>query len=124
MRILSLWFFENSSNSNKDLLYGDSFDLSNGYSTSVFVVQQFMNESNRRMIHLRASKGIGSRRNSSGFISVGPVTRARAKKFKEELNCLIIKLHRDALDVIAKEEIQGEQHLSFINVIQANLGQG
>ena len=83
-----------------------------------------MIESNRRTIHLRASQGIGSRRNSSGFISVGPVTRARAKKFKAELNCLIIKLHRDALDVIAKEEIQGEQHLSFINVIQANLGQG
>ena len=29
-------------------------------------------------------------------VPVGPVTRARAKKFKAELNCLIMKLYREA----------------------------
>ena len=54
-------------------------------------------------------------------VPVGPVTRAKARKFKEELNNLIIKLQDEEGDKLAKEEIQGSQETPMKNVIRAEL---
>ena len=51
----------------------------------------------------------------------GPVTRARARRFKEELNNLIIKLQDEEGNKLAKERIQGSQETSMKNVIWAEL---
>ena len=48
----------------------------------------------------------------------GPITRARAKKFKEELNLFITK--------ILKESLSPDEEMKLVNVIgalNANLGQ-
>ena len=54
-------------------------------------------------------------------VPVGPVTRARSKRFKEELNTLIIKLQRDTKDTCIKEEIQKHKSLMLVHVIRALL---
>ena len=51
----------------------------------------------------------------------GPVTRARARRFKEELNNLIIKLQDEEGDKLAKERIPGSQETTMKNVIWAEL---
>ena len=51
----------------------------------------------------------------------GPVTRARARRFKEELNNLIIKLQDEEGNKLAKERIQGSQETPMKNVIWAEL---
>ena len=52
-------------------------------------------------------------------VPVGPVTRARSRRFKEELNTLIIKLQCDTKDICIKEEIQEHKKPMIVHVIQA-----
>ena len=52
-------------------------------------------------------------------VPVGPVTRARSKRFKEELNTLIIKLQRDTKDTCIKEDIQDHKRPMLVHVIRA-----
>jgi len=54
-------------------------------------------------------------------VPLGPVTRARVKKFKEELSNLIVKLDDEAGVDMEKEGIQGGQDTPFKNVIRASL---
>ena len=54
-------------------------------------------------------------------VPVGPVTRARAKRFKDDLQNLIIKLQHDEMDVCAKEAIQEDQQLRLVHVIRAEV---
>jgi len=54
-------------------------------------------------------------------VPVGPVTRARARRFKEELNNLIVKLQDEEGDKLAKERIQGSQEAPMKSVIWAEL---
>ena len=53
-------------------------------------------------------------------VPVGPVTRARARRFKEELNNLIVKLQDEEGDKLAKERIQGSQEAPMKSVIWPN----
>ena len=52
-------------------------------------------------------------------VPVGPVTRAKSKRFKEELNTLIIKLQCDTKDICIKEEIQEHKRPMIVHVIRA-----
>ena len=52
-------------------------------------------------------------------VPIGPVTRARSKRFKEELNTLIIKLQCDTKDISIKEELQEHKRPMIVHVIQA-----
>ena len=52
-------------------------------------------------------------------VPVGPVTRARSKRFKEELNTLIIKLQQDTKDTCIKEDIQDHKRPMLVHVIRA-----
>ena len=52
-------------------------------------------------------------------VPVGPVTRAKSKRFKEELNTLIIKLQYDTKDICIKEEIQEHKRPMIVHVIRA-----
>ena len=54
-------------------------------------------------------------------VLVGPVTRARANGFKDDLQNLIIKLQHDEMDVCAKEAIQEDQQLRLVHVIRAEV---
>ena len=54
-------------------------------------------------------------------VPVGPVTRARARRFKEELNNLIIRLQDEEGDKLAKDGIQLSQETPMKNVIWAEL---
>ena len=54
-------------------------------------------------------------------VPVGPVTRARAKRFKDDLQNLIIKLEHDEMDVCAKEAVQEDQQLRLVHVIRAEV---
>ena len=54
-------------------------------------------------------------------VPVGPVTGARAKRFKDDLQNLIIKLQHDEMDVCAKEAIQEDQQLRLVHVIRAEV---
>ena len=52
-------------------------------------------------------------------VPVRPVTRARSKRFKEELNTLIIKLQRNTKDTCIKEDIQDHKRPMLVHVIRA-----
>ena len=52
-------------------------------------------------------------------VPTGPVTRARAKRFKEELRSLITKLQDQEIDAAEKEAIKGAQQQRLVHVIQA-----
>ena len=52
-------------------------------------------------------------------ISIKPVTRARLRHFKEELNTIIIKLQYDTNDICIKEEIQEHKRPMIVHVIRA-----
>ena len=52
-------------------------------------------------------------------VPAGPVTRAKSKRFKEELNTLIIKLQCDTKDICIKEEIQEHKRPMIVHVIRA-----
>ena len=52
-------------------------------------------------------------------IHVGPITRAGAKKFIEELHNLFVKLQGEEMDVFAKEAIQKNYQLRLVHVIRA-----
>ena len=52
-------------------------------------------------------------------VPVGPVTRAKSKRFKEELNTLIINLQRDTKDTCIKEYIQDHKRPMLVHVIRA-----
>ena len=54
-------------------------------------------------------------------VPVGPVTRARAQRFKEDLQNLIIKLQHDEMDVCTKEVKQDDQPLRLVHVIRAEV---
>ena len=54
-------------------------------------------------------------------VPVGPIKRAREKRFKKDLKNLIIKLQHDEIDVCAKEAIQEDQQLRLVHVIQAKV---
>ena len=54
-------------------------------------------------------------------VPVGPVTRARAKRFKDDLPNLIIKLEHDVMDVCPKEAVQGDQQLRLVHVIRSEV---
>ena len=54
-------------------------------------------------------------------VPIGPVTRARARRFKEELNNLIIRLQDEEGDKLAKDGIQLSQETPMKNVIWAEL---
>ena len=59
-------------------------------------------------------------REEDGFqVPVGPITRARAKRFKSELNNLIIKLQHEVKDKCAKEDIQENKSPTLVLVIRA-----
>ena len=52
-------------------------------------------------------------------VPTGPVTRARAKRFKEELRSLITKLQDQEVDAAEKEAIKGAHQSRLVHVIQA-----
>ena len=52
-------------------------------------------------------------------VPTGPVTRAQAKRFKEELQSLITNLQDQEIDAAEKEEIKGAQQQRLVHVIQA-----
>ena len=52
-------------------------------------------------------------------IPAGLVTRARAKKFKEELHNLIVKLQGEEMNVFSKETIQKNHQPRLVHVIRA-----
>ena len=54
-------------------------------------------------------------------VPVGAVTRARAKRFKDDLQNSIIKLEHDEMDVCAKEAVQEDQQLRLVHVIRAEV---
>ena len=54
-------------------------------------------------------------------IPVGPITRARVKKFKEELHNLIVKLQGEEMDVFAKEAIKGNNQPRLVHIIRASV---
>ena len=53
------------------------------------------------------------------IVPTGPVTRARAKRFKEELRSLITVLQDQEIDAVEKEAIKGAQQQRLVHVIQA-----
>ena len=54
-------------------------------------------------------------------VLVGPVTQARVRRFKEELNNFIIKLQYDTKDTCIKEDIQEHKSLMLIHIIELYL---
>ena len=50
-------------------------------------------------------------------VPTGPVTRARAKRFKEELRSLITTLQDQEIDAAEKEAIKGAQQQRLVHVI-------
>ena len=52
-------------------------------------------------------------------VPTGPVTRARAKRFKEELRSLITTLQDQEIDAAEREAIKGAQQQGLVHVIQA-----
>ena len=54
-------------------------------------------------------------------VPIRPVTRARAKLFKEELHNLIIKIQRGEMDAFANEAIQENHQPRLVHVIRAGI---
>ena len=52
-------------------------------------------------------------------VPTGPATRARAKRFKEELRSLITKLQDQEIDAAEKEAVKGVQQQRLVHVIQS-----
>ena len=54
-------------------------------------------------------------------VAIGPVMRAQAKLFKEELHNLVTKLQREEMNMITKEAIQENQQPRLVNIIRASI---
>ena len=52
---------------------------------------------------------------------VGPIMRARAKKFKEKLHNLIVKLQGEKMDMFANDVIQKNHQPRLVHIILATI---